>query len=303
MASALVNAPAFGAGTVVRRHVCRARATSQTKSTDAESTNNKQEIYLGFAKGDYAPREGRTGRTIIDDGTKYPEKNEYTGGWAGGEAGLKQFIEECKREQELNAAAKAEKVAGNAREAQPLGKGSDVIYLGYSNVEARKSGEKGRVLKADGRKYPERTSLTGGFAGGELGLKAYVQSGDVPIANGAGGGRQPQSPLLIAGVVALAATAGGLLLTDAGDLGERVVSGAGVPDGGTLRALSGLDDNTKLLLEAALVLVGAAGTVVGARALMSNVTNSLREGATKLATLAIFWLALFVAVRFVLDSP
>ena len=57
------------------------------------------------------------------------------------------------------------------------------------------------------------------------------------------------------------------------------------------------------LLQAALVLVGAAGTVVGARALMSNVTNSLREGATKLATLAIFWLALFVAVRFVLDSP
>ena len=58
-----------------------------------------------------------------------------------------------------------------------------------------------------------------------------------------------------------------------------------------------------VLLQAALVLVGAAGTVVGARALMSTVTNSLREGATKLATLAIFWLALFVAVRFVLDSP
>ena len=66
---------------------------AQTKSTDAESTNSKQEIYLGFAKGDYAPREGRTGRTIIDDGTKYPERNEYTGGWAGGETGLKQFIE------------------------------------------------------------------------------------------------------------------------------------------------------------------------------------------------------------------
>ena len=41
------------------------------------------------------------------------------------------------------------------------------------------------MLKADGRKYPERTSLTGGFAGGELGLKAYVKSGDVPIAGAA----------------------------------------------------------------------------------------------------------------------
>jgi hypothetical protein len=63
-------------------------------------------------------------------------------------------------------------------------------------------------------------------------------------------------------VVALAATAGGLLLTDAGDLGERVVSGAGVPDGGTLRALSGLDDNTKLLLEVRRQELGGGGVSV-----------------------------------------
>ncbi len=38
------------------------------------------------------------------------------------------------------------------------------------------------MIKGDARKYPERNELTGGFAGGELGLKTFVEAGDVPIA-------------------------------------------------------------------------------------------------------------------------
>jgi hypothetical protein len=58
-----------------------------------EEQESKDKIYIGFAKGDYAPREGRQGRFVSDDASKYPQRSEYTGGWAGGEVGLKQFVE------------------------------------------------------------------------------------------------------------------------------------------------------------------------------------------------------------------
>ncbi len=56
----------------------------------------------GFEKGDYARPEGRKGRVIKDDPSKYPDKEDMgplrgmTGGWAGGEAALWQFREEIK---------------------------------------------------------------------------------------------------------------------------------------------------------------------------------------------------------------
>jgi hypothetical protein len=34
------------------------------------------EIYIGFPKGDYARPEGRKGRVIKDDPTKYPAKDD-----------------------------------------------------------------------------------------------------------------------------------------------------------------------------------------------------------------------------------
>jgi hypothetical protein len=34
------------------------------------------EIYIGFPKGDYARPEGRKGRVIKDDPTKYPGKDD-----------------------------------------------------------------------------------------------------------------------------------------------------------------------------------------------------------------------------------
>ena len=61
----------------------------------------------GFPKNDYAPRQGRKGRVIIDDPRKYPAKDNadfgplgqligISGGWAGGEAALVKFKEACK---------------------------------------------------------------------------------------------------------------------------------------------------------------------------------------------------------------
>jgi hypothetical protein len=65
--------------------------------------------------------------------------------------------------------------------------------------------------------------------------------------------------------------------------------------------VAGVDEGTKLLLELALIAVGAVGTIVGGRALVGSVTNSLKLSATRLATLALFWAGIFVAVRYVLD--
>lgn len=71
---------------------------------------------------------------------RYPGRdNEYVGGWAGGEQGLKQFVAAYQREVELNGApAKADK-GGHAP--KPIAKGEDTIYVG-----------KGRVIKDDARK-------------------------------------------------------------------------------------------------------------------------------------------------------
>jgi hypothetical protein len=55
-----------------------------------------------------------------------------------------------------------------------------------SDLEARRRGDKGQFIKDDARKYPDRDAITGGFAGGELGLKAFVEVGDIPIASACG---------------------------------------------------------------------------------------------------------------------
>ena len=47
-------------------------------------------------------------------------------------------------------------------------KGKDVIYTG-----------KGNYVRDDAQKYPDKTSITGGFAGGERGVSKFVQDGDL----------------------------------------------------------------------------------------------------------------------------
>ena len=76
---------------------------------------------------------------------------------------------------------------------------------------------------APSRRYPGRNELTGGFAGGELGLQAFKEKGDVPIAPNGQGTRQ-SSPLITAFVLGLAATGGGLLLSTVEEAGLSAVS-------------------------------------------------------------------------------
>lgn len=245
---------------------------------------------------------GQKGRFVVDDPSKYPGRdNEYVGGWAGGEAGLKAFVAAAKREQELNGTpAPAPKTGKAAREPQPIAKGNDTIYLGNGRTikdDARKcvGGRRGQLpsmhLGSPGRalahatpqlerarraaarpgllalraspahpcssllipcrpaphphrppdRYPGRTELTGGFAGGELGLKMFKEKGDIPIAP-EGQGTKQSSPLITGFVLGLAATGGGLLLSTVEEVGVEAVEGS------TKVSVLGLDEQTKLLI-------------------------------------------------------
>lgn len=86
-----------------------------------------------------------------------------------------------------------------------------------------------------------RNELTGGFAGGELGLAYFKEKGDVPIAED-GQGTKQSSPLIIAFVLGLAATGGGLLLSTVEEVGLSVAEGSAAT------ASLGLDDRTKAML-------------------------------------------------------
>ena len=50
------------------------------------------EIYIGFDKADSTPRKGRKGRVLKDDPKRYPDRDAFSGGWAGGEIGLREFV-------------------------------------------------------------------------------------------------------------------------------------------------------------------------------------------------------------------
>lgn len=207
------------------------------------------------------------------------------------QVGLKQFVSQIDgtvAKPDANSKSSDSKASSTSKGGLYVGKGRYLPYDPKSNES--------RIAKSTGRD----SSLVGGFAGGEVGLRKYVETGEVPFASEGSRARRQQSSLIVAGVVSAAAVTGGILLTDVTDIGEQIVSGS---TSVTPAALAGLDDNTKLLLETAILLVGVVATVVGARAIIGSITNNLREGATRLGTLALFWIVVFIAARFILDSP
>lgn len=185
------------------------------------------EIYLGFPKGDYAPREGRKGRVIKDDPKRYPDKENKgffigaTGGWAGGEAGLWKLREEVKANGVQSAPSSSKAAAVSQQKPASVEAGAAPIYVGFDKdeIDLRKSGAKGRVIYDDPSKYPGKddvgvfAGMTGGFAGGERGLKAFVETGEVRIRKPGEPGGQPMSPLQIAFIVLIAGVAGSAVLT------------------------------------------------------------------------------------------
>jgi hypothetical protein len=62
---------------------------------------------------------------------------------------------------------------------------------------------------------------TGGFAGGEKGLKQFIETGELKLRDpNAPGSRKQNSNVALAGLLVLAGAGGGLLLNEVTDLGE-----------------------------------------------------------------------------------
>ncbi|GBF88173.1 hypothetical protein Rsub_00885 [Raphidocelis subcapitata] len=113
----------------LREEVLAQKTAKKTAASDAAAgkpavpppEGDKAPIYIGHAKGDYESKKvGAPGRFILDDPSKYPAKENLgffagaTGGFAAGEAGLKQFV----RDGSLNL-RKAGQPGGN-RDASPI---------------------------------------------------------------------------------------------------------------------------------------------------------------------------------------
>ena len=118
------------------------RALLAKKGVTDPSGGRREEVYVG------------KGKWVLDDPRKYAARDDwFTGGWPGGEVGLKEsFIQE------------PYETPVQSSPLNPLPEdvaGEDTVYLG-----------KGKFVKADAKKFAARDNLlTGGWAGGEVALK------------------------------------------------------------------------------------------------------------------------------------
>jgi hypothetical protein len=310
-----------------------ADAAAAASSAPAEG---KAPIYLGFKKGDYAPRAGRQGRVIVDDPKKYPGKedlgvfNGAVGGWAGGEAALWKLREEVKAEEaarkqqaaaaaaakaadaraaaEAAAQAKLEAARAAAAKAEAAAKAAQAagaaaaapIYLGYGKGEARADAP-GRLIVDDPKKYPGKEDL--GVFNGAVGGWAGGEPGLKQfVRDGEVVLREPGQPggsqFSPVAVAALMAIggAGGGLL-----LNGAVDVGEGVVRGDIISSAAGVDESTRTLLLAAVAILGGGGAVAAGVGAFKALQERVAGGAQKLAVAAAFWVGVFFAARYVLE--
>jgi hypothetical protein len=237
------------------------------------------------------------GRTVVDDPALYPDRTTLTGGWAGGEVGLKAWAA-ANAPEELPAAPAPPAPKG----AKPAKAGKGGIYIG-----------RGLVIDDDPAKYADKetigalTNVTGGFAGGERGVKAFAATGAVDLLPPGSRARQ-FSPLAFAAVVAAVGAGGGVLLNtgvvEVEELAASGVSPASVAAGAS-SALAGVDGGTKGLvlvgaglLAAVAGVAGVRGAVKGAQARAASAATAVADGAKAAA----FWVAVFVAAKFVIEN-
>lgn len=146
------------------RHTSRAaRLTARAAGGDKKDGADGADVYIG------------KGRWVKDDPKKYAGRDDwFTGGWPGGEVGLKEsFIQEPI---EVDSGP-----TSNWAKLPEEFDGEDTVYVG-----------KGKYLKADAKAFAGRDNLvTGGWAGGEVGLKLdkarKLKAGDYVAIKGSGG--------------------------------------------------------------------------------------------------------------------
>jgi len=158
---------------------------------------------------------------------------------------------------------------------------------------------------------------TGGFAGGEKGLRTYIEEGEVRLRKPGEAGRKQFSPVSLSALLVAAGAGGGLLLNEATDLSEGMIrtellqvsfvqSAAMIVRSvvfmrGVFALQAPIDDNTKTLLVVAVGLLTVAGVVGSVRSAVSSLSEQVQEGAMKLLVLGGFGLGVFLAARAVLE--
>lgn len=260
--------------------------------TQGSESAKEEPIYIGFKKGDYESREGRQGRVIMGNPKLFPGRDDlFTGGWAGGEAGLWVQREEFKKELESGKAKKATS-GKEAPVSSPWSKKGQSIYVGFGKEEedfkAKASGAKGRIIYDDISKYPGRDDLlTGGFAGGERGLRGFVETGDVQLRSPNEPGGQGTSPLIVAFIILISSGAiGTFVLTQ---IYDAEVPAAERMEQLKLQAVSVQGSEELLLYLVSGFAVLAA--IAGGRFLLASMESKVREaaeGARRAAIIAAF---------------
>jgi hypothetical protein len=137
---------------------------------------------------------------------------------------------------------------------------------------------------------------TGGFAGGERGLKQFVEQGELRLRDPNAPRAQGVSPVAIAALLVLGGAGGGLLLNEVSDLGESALN--------TQILQAPIDGNTKVLLLGAVGLLAGAGVIGAARAAVQSLEEKIvgaGEVAKKLLINGGFWVVVFLAARAVLE--
>jgi hypothetical protein len=92
-------------------------------------------------------------------------------------------------------------------------------------VQAAHSCEVSTLTPACSHDVTAAAGATGGFAGGEAGLKQYVETGELKLRDPNQPTPKQTSPVAVAGLLVAAGAGGGLLLTELTDLGENAIKG------------------------------------------------------------------------------
>lgn len=230
------------------------------------------------------------GQVDVDNGEYEPERSPLTGGFGGGEKGLKKFVQEKGIPYGPDVNYVKEEYRQVADPAKPIGKGKDLIYVGKPKG-AKEVDDKTKFVKDDARLYPDRNALTGGFAGGEVGLKRFSETGDIGLKeDGVPGKPQPQSPLVLAfGLGGVAAI--GAIVSDPENFPTLSKLAAEKISSGDLNLVQAGSDLAQS--PAAVYVVGAvAFLVLGGYTLtqMKKATEGLVESVQKFAVTGVFGL-------------
>eukprot|EP00798_Chlamydomonas_sp_ICE-L_P024412 gene24412-10013_t len=181
------------------------------------------------------------------------------------------------------------------------------------------TGVKGRVVYDDDDKYPNKEDVgplsgaTGGFAGGELGVKSFAATGEVKLRQPGQPGGQGVSPLSIIFLLLGAGGTGAALYfngffsgtAESGFTAESVMKAAtsaaqSATTAATSVATGEQTDKTPILIGAGVI--GGLAALTAAKIAFDSVKDQLREGASKALVLGAFATVVLLTAKAVIED-